>query len=488
MLSNTTQHTQLWLCLRFELLPLECQTRDHHTPAAVLNSQRRILAANGAAIELGIRHGMGVATARALVDHAALQLFERNPASEQQSLQQLSCWAYSLCPDLHHWRSDSLLLEAGSCLRLYGGAAPLLWHIQSGLNQRGYSANLALADTPRAAWLLSFLLEQDARLDTQSPLDTRLAPLPLKLLETDFSSAVGSLQRAGLTTFGSIMTLPVAALTRRCGTAFSTFLLKTTGREPDLLPPFHPPATFSDQHWFGYEVKANAELLPAMQRLLQSFCNYLRHSQQQTTVIHWQLTAIDGRLYPLRILSESSDSRWESWYYLSQLQLERLQLKAGVEGLTLHCDSLSPICDRAPASDLFQAAGQREDPANLLDRLRNRLGNDAVKRITCLDEHLPELALAVSHDTPPPPARAPAHHQRPFWLLPTPVPLNRQQADPCLRPHDFTLIYGPERIEDNWWQTSACRDYYIARAVNGEYYWLFHDRRENCWFLQGIFS
>ena len=47
---------------------------------------------------------------------------------------------------------------------------------------------------------------------------------------------------------------------------------------------------------------------------------------------------------------------------------------------------------------------------------------------------------------------------------------------------------GPERIEDLWWQQPVSRDYYIARGRGGQYYWLFHDRRQRCWYLHGLFA
>jgi protein ImuB len=49
------------------------------------------------------------------------------------------------------------------------------------------------------------------------------------------------------------------------------------------------------------------------------------------------------------------------------------------------------------------------------------------------------------------------------------------------------LVYGPERIEDNWWRQPVSRDYYIARNNSGQHYWVFHDRLARAWYIHGVF-
>ena len=50
------------------------------------------------------------------------------------------------------------------------------------------------------------------------------------------------------------------------------------------------------------------------------------------------------------------------------------------------------------------------------------------------------------------------------------------------------LVYGPERIEDNWWRQAVSRDYFIARNDSGHHYWVFHDRLARLWYIQGVFA
>ena len=146
----------LWLCLRFDQLPLECLNRSEHHPVVVLEKQR-VLRVNDCAAALGVRPGMGTATVRTLAADEPVQLLPRDTRAEQRSLEQLCCWAYSITPSLHTWREDCLQLEIGGCLNLFRGLEPLLAEVYSGIGSRGFRVRHALAPTPTAAWLLSFV-------------------------------------------------------------------------------------------------------------------------------------------------------------------------------------------------------------------------------------------------------------------------------------------------------------------------------------------
>lgn len=471
------------MCLRFEQLPLHCLNHSEDTPVAVL-AQQRVLRANDCAAALGIRPGMGTSTVRALAGDEPVQLLERDEQAEQRALQQLCCWAYSITPTLHIARADCLQLEIGGCLALFRGLDALLDEVRSGISSRHYSAALGLAPTPGAAWLLSHA-EPGNALAITTALEERLAGLPLQLLD-EFDTAVDSLRRAGLHTLGDILALPAAALARRCGKAFTHFLQQVLGRADDRQPNYQPPATFSDQYWFGYEVKTNAELMPAVQKLLQAFCLFLRNTQLRSSEIHWQLLGIDHRVRTVCVRSSTSHSDWQNWHQLTRIRFEQLALEGSVEGLALVCEQLTP--GQQDNIDLFSPRNQREPLASLVDRLRNRLGLQAIETMGCRDEHLPELAMLVSSE-PPPDALPPGNHclQRPFWLMPEPAPL-RQRGKTLYWHGALRLVYGPERIEDNWWQTPVSRDYYIATGEAGQHYWVFYDRLGKSWLIQGIFA
>ncbi len=473
----------LWLCLRFNQLPLECLSHCEQQPVAIMRAQR-VICINDCAAALGIRQGMGVATVRALADEESVRFLEQNQQAEQRCLQQLCCWAYSITPTLYTWQHDCLLLEIEGCLNLFQGLDALLAEVAMGISSRGYCAHQGLASTSKAAWLLSFAPTVTA-MAIQQPLEQRLSALPLSLLK-EFDATVRSLDRAGLHTLGDVLTLPPASLGRRCGKAFTHFLQQLIGRREDLQADYCPPSNFNDEYWFGYEVKTNHELTPAVQQLLQSFCNFLRNTQLQTNEINWHLIGSDKKLQNICVRSASNHSDWKNWYQLTCLRLEQLRLTNSVEGLALACPQLQPR--QQESIDLFNSHNQREPLAALLDRLRNRMGLQAVKKLGCRDEHLPEFAMLISNGEHGSGHNISQHCAlRPFWLMPQPEELY-QHGEHLYRNGILSMVCGPERIEDNWWQKPVSRDYYITADKDGQHYWVFHDRLTQQWYVHGVFA
>ena len=529
----------LWLCLWFYELPLDALRNDggalfldtaandasvaeeltvarDQRPVAVLEKQR-VVVANEAAAVLGVAAQMGISTARALAED--IRLLERDTAAEQRCLQRLCCWAYSVSPTLYPLRDHSLMLEVGSCLRLYGGLDALLIRVRQELAQRGYSYRYGVGPTPKSAELFTRPLESETKGSSEEALrhrerffsgslkseakgssegalhhregffsgslEARLGALPLKLL-VDFPQQVDALARAGLWTFGDILGMPQQALARRCGTAFVHYLNQILGMAEDIGEVFEPPQAFLDHYWFGYEVKANQELLPAVELLLQALCRFLRHTQLHTQELTWLLYGINRKVHSFNVCSSQPHTNWQAWYQLTRLKVDQISLSGSIEGVGLESQDL--VAGQLHSEDLFQSAGQKEPLHCLLDRLKSRLGLQSVSTIACRDEHLPEFAGYCSLEARPTQLPADAHGAlRPFWLMQQPILLKEHAGIPCWNGR-LILLDGPERIEDNWWEKAVSRDYYIARDGAGQQYWIYHDRMEACWYLQGVFS
>jgi len=135
----------------------------------------------------------------------------------------------------------------------------------------------------------------------------------------------------------------------------------------------------------------------------------------------------------------------------------------------------------------------------LLDRLRARLGDDAVVLIAPRADHRPELAekrvrLDFCHLSAPEGRRvgqiesdalSPTLPPRPLWLLNEPLPLSA-----LLEAAPWVLKDGPERIESGWWDgRDFRRDYFVAESPAGELAWIYRDHRYGLeageWFLHG---
>ncbi len=141
-------------------------------------------------------------------------------------------------------------------------------------------------------------------------------------------------------------------------------------------------------------------------------------------------------------------------------RLETVNSGFGIDGVALHADRVEPL---APAQlSLVDHQQQSGDVNLLIDRLRARLGKNAVHRLEPVAHHWPELAeRAVTVDREPvylP--KAPEKPPRPFRLFDRPEPIKAIAEVPDGPPslfiwrrarHRVTRATGPERIEPAWW-------------------------------------
>ena len=123
---STTQAPSLWLALHLPCLSLEANA-PLPSPSAVVE-HGRILLGDAAARQAGIEAGTGISAARMLAP--AITLIARNPAREEAALHTLACWAGCLTPRIS-LTPDTLLLEVGACLRLFGGLTRIAEAIES---------------------------------------------------------------------------------------------------------------------------------------------------------------------------------------------------------------------------------------------------------------------------------------------------------------------------------------------------------------------
>ncbi len=135
------------------------------------------------------------------------------------------------------------------------------------------------------------------------------------------------------------------------------------------------------------------------------------------------------------------------------------------------------------ARDLFDTRPTQAVPwPQLRERLRARLGDDAVYRIASSGDPRPERAwrrAGVDEDAACA-ADAPVRPPRPTWLLPQPVPLRS----------GVRIVSGPERLESGWWDgDDVRRDYYILETLHGQRAWAYADPgKRDGWMLHGWFA
>ena len=519
----------LWTCLLLPSLPLDVFARaqasgDAGRPFAVTSGGHhpRVVAANAAARAAGIRDGSFVSAALALAPDLVLR--ERDPRAEEEAIRALAAWATQFTPAVSLAPPDAVLAEIGGSLRLFGGLERLAAHLERGAHDLGFELRLAFAPTATAALFFARSGEsgieqrrergagkrpgaaasQPARASTRVVADAafvaRLAPLPLAHLDVA-RDVLAMLAAAGIRTFGEACAQPREALARRAGPDFVATLDRARGWLADPRPPFVPPPRYEGRLELPVAVEDVEALAFALNRLVHELAGWLEG--RGLGVVALELALAHERHVAIRSGTAATHVRFAlngparapaHLVAVLRERLARVTLPAPVVALALASDETAPLAGR----NLGLLPGEAA-PATvpLLDRLRARLGEDALTLVRPHAEHRPEKSSVghyFRHDTvaksctPAEVVSDTAFPPRPLWLLAEPEPLGeRLEIEP------WVLKDGPERIESGWWDgADVRRDYFVAANPRGETVWIYRDHRygtdDGEWFLHGLFA
>ena len=537
----------------------------------------RVVATNAAADDAGIQRGQLISAALALIPDLVLR--DRDPNAEAAALAAVATWSTQFTPTVSLAPPDAVLAEIDGSLRLFGGLSRLAAHFTRGAHDLGYTARLAFAPTPTAALLFARAGENglrsgngvrstfpagngvrstfpsglprdvvwcsrksgpdpisgrksgpdpisepdpiSGRKSGPDPISVALAPLPLMHLGLD-ADALSTLAAAGITTFGQACALPRAALARRIGADLPAILDRARGLIADPRLPFVPPPRYEGKLELPAAVESVEALAFAVNRLVHELAGWLLGRglgivELSLGLAHERYAAARTGMPTTRVRFALAAPARDCAHLIMVLRerLARVTLPAPVVAIALASEATAPLAGRnlglLPGDEALAAVP-------LLDRLRARLGEEAVTQVLPHAEHRPERAWKnrvrpyfsgtgaetaarrrkVGSD-PTFPAdprttagaaktRAAPDSPRPVWLLAEPEPLgHRLEAQP------WVLKDGPERIESGWWDgIDIRRDYFVAENPSGETVWIYRDHRygsdDGEWFLHGLFA
>ena len=382
--------------------------------------------------------------------------FPRLPAG---TLEPIAAWACQFTPRVSLEPPCALVAEVEASLRYFGGRDALAAKLRAGLAELGFEASLALAGTARAAlWL--------ARAGGGEFEDL---PLQVTGFDLEFFKSIG------LSTVGEVLRLPREGLAQRCGQGLIDELDRALGVLPEAREFFSPPARFDASLELPAAVTHAEALLFAARRLLLQLEGLL-------AARHAGIRSFTFNGLEIGLASPTRDAK-----RLEQLLRERLATAAlarPVEAIRLQAGEFTPLAGRS-AGMFGDCAAAAEDWARLLERLRLRLGHDAVCGLATCPDHRPEHAWRRVDPGEWDPREFRQPGPRPLWLL---EPRKLEQSS-------FALLTGPERIECGWWDgDEARRDYFIAELAprdpaglhHASLGWIYREAGE--WHLHGLFA
>lgn len=476
-----------WACILLPQLALDGVLRRCAEPEAPLvlvagSQQRRMLhAVNPAARALGLRRGMALTAAQALAQRFAT--VGHDPNDEARWHRFLAAWAYRFSSQVSTQYPHALILEIQGSLGLFGPWPRFEARLREELTLLGFRHRIVAAPNPAAARVLANAHDGIAVAGI-APMQRALGQLPVQ--RAGFAPEVATaFARMGLRTLRQVLDMPRDGLTRRFPVEVLRHIDALMGERDVALDWYRPPDRFAMRIDLGYEVESSQALLFPLKRLTADLAAFLtgRDGGVQRFALHLEHEGRADSVVPVGLLAPERDAAM--LFELARGRLEQAQVPVAVRAIALVADELPAF---VPAHrELFDERPQQAMPwEQLRERLRARLGEDAVHGLCTHEDHRPEQAWqGASSPTlkrgERPTALSATMPMRPGWLLPTPIPLRGPAP---------SFVSDAERIESGWWDGfDVRRDYSIAQLHTGQRAWVYRPVGDGgSYWLHGWFS
>ncbi len=468
------------------------------------------MAVDARAAALGLRAGMAVAHAQALVPDLVIE--EADPAGDAAALQRLAAWC------LRHYTPlaapsapDGVWMDVTGCTHLFGGEEDLLTGLTARLAGAGIASRAAIADTPGAAHALARHAAAPITIDPPGSARAALSPLPPAALRLP-EDTLAALRTLGFDSIGQLMAAPRAPMAKRLGGAVLRRLDQALGSVPEPIEPVAPADMPRTRQGFPEPIATPEDLARITALLAERLCEKLHQRGLGASRLDLVFQRVDGLAQAIRVGTAQPTRDAAHLTRLLTVQIEGIDPGFGIESVCLSAPLTSALGARQGVSELCVTARAPDlsglpPLSTLIDTLMNRLGPDRIFRMRPVQSDVPErclraiqpLAAAEGVSWPdrlprPPRLFTPPYHVDAVALLPDHAPVRFTWRR---RPHRVRRADGPERVFGEWWchdaETWAVRDYFRVEDEAGQRFWLF--RRgdgENeptgdlQWFLHGI--
>lgn len=452
---------------------------------------------------------MLLADARAMAPEVAS--LPHDPEAEARELEALARWCGRFSPYVSAVPPDGLWLDVSGVTHLFGGEAAFLEALQAALHRLGLASRLGLADTPGAAWAVSRFGTEPWHCVPPGAQRQALAPLSVAALRLP-PDTTEQLERLGLKRIAQLYDIASASFRSRFGDTVARRLGQALGAGKESISPLMPEPDYYSALRFPEPIGSLSDVNAVIDILAGKVSGKLTVHGKGARRFVLTLYGATGGCFAVEVgtsgLARDAD-------HIKRLFRERLTVlenrfdpSFGADAFSLHAQAADRL-DHAQ-TDLARRTDDEADIGRLVDRLRARLGRDAVTYPTLRESHIPERAVAARRAgsgmkaLPPPAPAAP----RPLLLLPRPEPILAIAEVPDYPPHRFqwrkrsyavVRAEGPERVTAEWWREKPqgdfrTRDYFRVEDPSGARFWIYRlgllERHEGPvqWFMHGVFA
>ncbi len=495
--------------------PIDRFTRDQRaalpSPEALLiladreGSRRIVFAASEAARGRGVRIGMAVTQAQALVPGLAIR--NADPRADAAGLERLALWAQRrYAPIVAADPPDGLVIDATGAAHLHGGERAMLRDVITRLAGAGVTARAAMADSWGAAHALARYGAERMVVAPESGSRDLVSALPVAALRLP-GTMVADLNHLGFTRIGDLADQPRAPLALRFGPQLHRRLDQALGRLAEVIEAARPPDLIEVRQSFAEPIGAAETIARSIDRLVGDLCALLDAKGLGARRLDLVLHRVDAQAQAIRVGTAVPVRNATRLSRLLRDRIGTIDPGFGIEIMTLAAAWVEPCGPRQVTSLL--AAAPEIDITDLIDTISNRIGGDRLYRLAPVASDVPERCLSrIAPTAPPVGAGWPDHWPRPARLLPNPEAIETLALLPDHPPVSFTWrgirrrvrrADGPERVFGEWWKRDAemiaVRDYFRIEDDAGERFWVFRagDGEDAAtgsqqWFLHGIFG
>jgi protein ImuB len=356
-----------------------------------------LTAVNAESVRQGLAPGLGLADARAICPH--LLTAPAAPKKDEDALLTLASWASArYSPTLNSDGDDGLWLDVTGVPHLFGGEGALLADLGRRLARAGFTARLALAETLGGAHALSRFARVSPLIVPDGKIGEALLPLPVEALRLEPEIAL-LLKRLGLKRIGQLYDLPRASLERRFHSkdAAEAVLLRldqALGRREEPRAPLLPAPDFVARLPFPDPLITHDGVIAGLDHLASALCRKLTRAGRGARRVGLWVCRADGSSFLIEAGLSAPSCEPKHLLGLLQDKVEAIDMGFGVDLMALAALLTETL---TPSQTTLAESDGKARPEPLIDRLVNRLGARAVRRLYPQASHIPELAQRLSH-------------------------------------------------------------------------------------------
>ena len=466
--------------------------------------QQLVVAACPIAQVLGVNVGMAATHARVLASD--LDVRPADPGADEHLLARLTLRAVrSWTPIAAASPPDGLWLDLTGVDHLFGGELRLSHRLVRFCARAGFTARIAIADTPGAAHALARHAPDPIAVVPRGATLDAILPLPVSALRLD-RQALTAARRFGFDRVGDLVPVARGPLARRLGRHALERLDQALGRVAEPITPAADPEAPAAERRLLEPIGTAETIRQVMTDLLADLVEVLRKRGLGARSLRLACLRVDGAEQVVAAGTSRPTRDAAHLLRLLAMRIERIDPGLGLERFRLVAVHVEPL-GATSLNAVLAGEQDRADVPRLVDGIAGRIGTRALFRVAPVASHVPERAVARI-DPLEIPDGWPAW-KRPSRLLARPEPLSHVMAllpdQPPRRfqwrgtTHTVTAADGPERIHGEWWRSErevwAVRDYFRVEDERGARFWVFRrgdgvdgatgDLR---WWLHGMFG